>query len=490
MASALLLSLATLVLPTAANICSTLADKGIPIEVQSSPQYSKSLKYWSLACQELKPACIAAPENAEQVASIIESLQQVNDSFAIKSGGHSPVLGFSSIQDGLLISMEMFKDVTYHDDDQTAVIGAGLSWQDAHLHLNQPSQMIVGGRVGGVGVSGLILGGGLSFLSPQYGWAANSVVNYEIVLADGTIVNANATSYEDLYFSLKGAGNNYGIVTAFTVQTYPAKDGEVWGGGIFIKPNQTRQILEAVRSFVEYYPDNRASILPTFTNNEWLLLVFYDGSTPPDNIFQNFTSIPTANASTTQTWDSYYDLIHSNDQYNIMGASRYASGAEVLPLPNQTIGGQVLEEILDFWNQTTEKARGSCPGTHGSIALHPIPRTMTQAARDKGGDLINFPTDHDYLIVGVLLSYVDASCTEIMDRAIEDTYKGINDIIIGYIKQGKLPDVPRPLYLNDINSRQDYWGRVDTKPKAIEAKEKYDPYGFFTSRTSGGFGLV
>lgn len=159
MASAFLLFLSMLVLPTAADICSTLENKGIPIEVQSSPQYNKSLTYWSLACHELKPTCIATPENAEQVASIITTLQNVNDSFAIKSGGHSSSLGFSSIQDGLLISMEMFKDVTYHVDDQTAVIGPGLSWQDAHLHLNQPSQMIVGGRVGGVGVSGLILGG-------------------------------------------------------------------------------------------------------------------------------------------------------------------------------------------------------------------------------------------------------------------------------------------------------------------------------------------
>lgn len=84
---------------------------------------------------------------------------------------------------------------------------------------------------------------------------------------------------------------------------------------------------------------------------------------------------------------------------------------------------------------------------------------------------------------------MEASCTEIMDKAIADTYNGINDIILGYIQQGKLPDVPRPLYLNDINSRQEYWGRLDTKPKAIEAKEKYDPNGFFTGRTKGGFKL-
>jgi len=89
---------------------------------------------------------------------------------------------------------------------------------------------------GDVGVAGLLLGGGLSFLSAQYGLACDNVVNYEVVLADGSIVNANAKSYTDLFFALKGGGNQFGmlnvnsweeelmfagIVTKFTLKTYP-----------------------------------------------------------------------------------------------------------------------------------------------------------------------------------------------------------------------------------------------------------------------------
>ena len=61
-----------------------------------------------------------------------------------------------------------------------------------------------------MGVGGLLLGGGLSFLSAQYGLAADNVVNYEVVLASGSIVNANATSYTDLFWALKGGGNQFG----------------------------------------------------------------------------------------------------------------------------------------------------------------------------------------------------------------------------------------------------------------------------------------
>lgn len=64
--------------------------------------------------------------------------------------------------------------------------------------------------LGDVGVGGLTLGGGLSFLSTQYGLACDNVVNYEVVLADASIVNANATSNPDLFWALKGGGNQFG----------------------------------------------------------------------------------------------------------------------------------------------------------------------------------------------------------------------------------------------------------------------------------------
>ena len=57
---------------------------------------------------------------------------------------------------------------------------------------------------------GLLLGGGLSFLSTSYGMAADTVLDYEIVLANATIVHANATSNTDLFWALKGGGNQFG----------------------------------------------------------------------------------------------------------------------------------------------------------------------------------------------------------------------------------------------------------------------------------------
>ncbi|GMF96897.1 unnamed protein product [Aspergillus oryzae] len=125
------------------------------------------------------------------MSQIVKELHDIDTLFAVKSGGHMPNNGFASIQDGLLITTQNLNNVIYNAEDQTAIIGPGLSWEDAQKGLDGTGRTLVGGRLGGVGVGGYMLGGGLSFLSSQYGWAANNVINFEVVLANGTIVNAN-----------------------------------------------------------------------------------------------------------------------------------------------------------------------------------------------------------------------------------------------------------------------------------------------------------
>ena len=84
-------------------------------------------------------------------------------------------------------------------------------------------------KVAAIGVGGLTLGGGISFFSNQYGWACDNVASYEVVTASGIIVTASPTSFSDLYWALRGGGNNFGIVTKFNLNTI--SQGQMWGGG-------------------------------------------------------------------------------------------------------------------------------------------------------------------------------------------------------------------------------------------------------------------
>lgn len=142
-----------------ADICATLEQGGIDIEYPISLDYSTDLtKYWSAACGDLKPTCIAAPSSASEMSEIITELHNVETLFAVKSGGHMPNNGFASIEGGLLISTKNLNQVFYHPEDQTAVIGPGLSWEAAQKGLDGTGRALVGGRLGGVGIGGYMLG--------------------------------------------------------------------------------------------------------------------------------------------------------------------------------------------------------------------------------------------------------------------------------------------------------------------------------------------
>lgn len=86
---------------------------------------------------------------------------------------------------------------------------------------------------------------------------------------------------------------------------------QVWGGNYIFNDKQTPEVLEAIRNFVDYYPDDKAAIIVTLERaavlNTWIMFLFYDGPSPPKGVFDNFTDIgPT---DTTKTWDSFYDLV-------------------------------------------------------------------------------------------------------------------------------------------------------------------------------------
>jgi FAD/FMN-containing dehydrogenase len=86
--------------------------------------------------------------------------------------------------------------------------------------------------------TGLLLGGGLSFLSPAHGFAADSFIEVDVVLVNGQFVTATATNeYSDLFRALKGGGNRFGIVTRYEVRavhTGTQDDKNFFGGTIVV----------------------------------------------------------------------------------------------------------------------------------------------------------------------------------------------------------------------------------------------------------------
>ncbi|KAF1955976.1 FAD-binding domain-containing protein [Byssothecium circinans] len=158
------------------------------------------------------PACIYTPNDVKGVSLGVKVATFAQAEFAIRSGGHSPMEYFANIDGGLLISLAGIKTLEYNADTQTQRSGFGNLWQDVYRYVNAQGRTVVGGRTGTVGLA-LTTGGGLSHFSNAYGWAAQNVLSYEMVLADGSTITASEKEHSDLYFAVKAGSNNFGIVT-------------------------------------------------------------------------------------------------------------------------------------------------------------------------------------------------------------------------------------------------------------------------------------
>lgn len=125
--------------------------------------------------------------------------------------------------------------------------------------LEKHGRVTTGGRVAGVGVGGYLLGGGFSFHTGRHGLGCDNVVSYELALADGRITTASAEEHEDLFRALKGGGNNFGIVTQFTVKTFPSS--QIWGGLSFKPVDVLPAAAEALVDFTTHASEDQDSTM-------------------------------------------------------------------------------------------------------------------------------------------------------------------------------------------------------------------------------------
>lgn len=101
--------------------------------------------------------------------------------FALRGGGHMPIPRYNGIDElGVLLSSSNLTALSLSSDKSVVSVGPGNRWRDVYAYLKPFRLAAVGGRVGHVGVSGLLLGGGISFFSSEYGFASDNVVRYQV----------------------------------------------------------------------------------------------------------------------------------------------------------------------------------------------------------------------------------------------------------------------------------------------------------------------
>lgn len=284
--------------------------------------------------------CAVQPGNVEDLKKIMQVLaRHVNVKFAVKGGGHSTNPGFSSTT-GIQISMANFNDLEYNSKTENLRIGAGCLFDEVYKEIAQYKRNIVGATTAtGVGVAGWLLGGGYSLLTNQYGLGIDNLVEVQVVLPDGKSLRASAERNRDLFFAIKGGGNNFGIVTSFTVKTYPM--GSIYREMLTFPMEKSTEVKAAIVNFMNRCKDKKAAIVATYRHfcirgkkeHKITVDLFYDGPLPSRNPFSELLQLcdekwldkqdeaDTKNAENFAFMDQLFS--HVNDPSRVAGAPLY-----------------------------------------------------------------------------------------------------------------------------------------------------------------------
>ena len=206
-----------------------------------------------------------AAKNANDVAAAVNFAKKNNLRLVVKGGGHS-YQGTSCSADSLLIWTRAMNKISLHDDfvptgcklqPQPAVtVESGCIWMHVYDAVTtKGARYVQGGGCGTVGVAGLIQSGGFGSFSKNYGMAAGSLLEAEVVTADGKILIANECNHPDLLWALKGGGGgSFGVVTKLTLKTHPLPEyfGVAFGT---IKAKTDTAFLQLISRTLTFYRD-------------------------------------------------------------------------------------------------------------------------------------------------------------------------------------------------------------------------------------------
>jgi len=206
------------------------------------------------------PGIVLQPATASQVAEAVAfASAHPSHPLGVRSGGHG-ISGRSTNDGGIVIDLRAFAAIEVLDESQRLVrVGAGARWVDVAQALEPHGWALSSGDYGGVGVGGLATAGGIGWLVREHGLTIDHIRAVEMVLADGSIVRASADENVDLFWAVRGAGANFGIVLSFDFQVDEV--GQVGFAQLSFDASDTEGFLVAWGAAVEAAPRDVTSFL-------------------------------------------------------------------------------------------------------------------------------------------------------------------------------------------------------------------------------------
>jgi hypothetical protein len=252
---------------TAAGVQSTLKQSAVqeladalrgPLLLPGNPAYD-SARHVLNAAIDKHPALIVQPSGVTDVRHAVNFARENHLVAAVKCGGHSSA-GKSTCNGGMMIDLSRFRHVRVDPNQRVAYVSGGSLLGAMDHEAMAHGLVTVAGTVSHTGVGGLTTGGGFGRLARRYGLALDNVRALDLVSADGKVRHASADENQDLYWGVRGAGGNFGVVTSFEFQLHPMSR-QVLAGNLIYPIERLRDILEFYGEFSQNAPDELAADL-------------------------------------------------------------------------------------------------------------------------------------------------------------------------------------------------------------------------------------
>lgn len=449
--------------------------------------YEKSNgEYFTLFASAIKPAFIAQPTSAQEVSTLVKKLHPklVNGEtkMAVRGTGHTPFAGSANIDNGVTVDLRGLKGIKLSGDKSSVTIGVGETWGSVYAELGKDNVTTPGGRVGRVGVGGLILGGGMSFFSTKHGFACDSVIDFEVVLASGEIIHANTSENSDLLVALRGGLNNFGIVTSFTMKTIPNRN--MWGGVGFYMPDSFPQLIQTTVDFVLNEKDEDTHIMSSagfgFGQQVTTCCMYHTEGQENAPSLEGFTSLPgKIDAYSTLRTATPIAFCDELSKFTADGVRTFYATLTIKPdVP-------LMKELYGIWQTILETIKDA-EGLTFSLGYFPLTKGLLTNSRDAGGNAKDIdPADGPLFIILINPTWNSAADDARIHSAVEDLLAKFREtasaknLLHRYIFTNYAYEKDSPLVGYGEASLQ----------RLKETSNKYDPEGIFQTAVPGGFKL-
>lgn len=200
-----------------------------------------------------RPALVVRPTSSDDVVTALRFARERELVVAVRGGGHS-IPGLSTCDDGIVIDLSRLRGARVDPKAHTARVGGGTLLGELDDAAQQHGLVCPVGVVSHTGVGGLTLGGGMGRLQRRFGLTIDNLLAVTLVTADGRVVRASEDEHPELFWGMRGAGANFGIVTEFELGLHPL-DGTVTHGYVVHPAERAEALAERYRELVEAGPE-------------------------------------------------------------------------------------------------------------------------------------------------------------------------------------------------------------------------------------------